>query len=119
MTSAAEPASTDDAPERAPPAVPSRRGLLPQWRWRTFPVFFAFAAGLLMASLVNAPPQNGLAAVIQWASIFAFGYGLAHLVVTNVVVAGRMRRHDDALSAREDETDELVYPDEPNTPAPR
>ncbi len=89
---------------------------MPEWRWRTFPVFFAFVSGMLLAFLVNEGTVNAPAAVLLIAALLGFGYGLAHLFVTNVVMAGRTRRGEGALARGEvpdDEFgDELVYRDE-------
>lgn len=105
------------------PARPVRR-TQPLWRWRTFPVFFAFVAGALVASLVN-PPSNTAGYVVQLGALGGFGYGLAHLFVTNVIVAGRLKRQRAAAERGEDPPEafeeELVYPDDARAekPAPR
>jgi hypothetical protein len=92
------------------PAGTSRpRRPRPDWRWRTFPVFSAFVAGMLLAFFVNVPTQNPVAFVLLIGALLGFGYSLAHLVVTNLVTAGRSRRGDTTETAYEDE---LVYPDE-------
>ncbi len=81
--------------------------LRPDWRWRTFPVFAAFATGGLIAFLVNEGSANPVAFVAQIAALLGVGYSLAHLIVSNVVRAGRStRRRDD------DTEDVVVYPDE-------
>ena len=83
---------------------PKRR---PDWRWRSFPVFAAFAAGMLIAFIVNEGSVNPVAFFLQIAALLGVGYSLAHLLVTNVVAAGRSRRRDT------DETEDvIVYPDE-------
>ena len=86
----------------------------PRWRWRTFPVLAAFVIGLLVASFINGRPSNGAAAAVQIAAIAGFGYVLAHLFVTNVIVAGRVRRRRRAIERGEqpsdDYEDEVVYP---------
>ena len=88
----------------------------PRWRWRTFPVFFALVCGLLIASFVNGTPDNTVAAIVQLAAIAGFGYGLAHLFVVNVIVAGREKRRARAIASStvpaEYFEDETVYPDE-------
>lgn len=88
----------------------------PRWQWRTFPVFFALVSGLLLASFVNGTPDNTIAAIVQLAAIGGFGYGLAHLFVTNVIVAGRAKRRAEAIGRgdvpAEDWEDETIYPDE-------
>ena len=107
------------APGRPAPAArsatASKSRALPQWRWRTFPVFFAFVAGMLVASLVN-PPNGNAGYAVQLVALAGFGYGLAHLFVTNVVVAGRLRRQRKAAERGESPPEafeeELIYPDE-------
>ncbi len=80
----------------------------PDWRWRSFPVFAAFATGMLLAFVVNEGSVNPVAFVLQIAALLGVGYSLAHLLVTNVLLAGRTRRAD-----REDATEDvIVYPDE-------
>jgi hypothetical protein len=109
---AARPSLASPTEQRA--ARPNGRAL-PQWRWRTFPVFFAFVAGLLIASIVN-PPSGDAGYALQLVALAGFGYGLAHLFVTNVVVAGRLRRRRQAPPRGEEPPEafeeELVYPDE-------
>ncbi len=83
----------------------------PDWRWRTFPVFAAFAAGMLVAFLVNEGSANPVAFVVQIAALLGVGYSLAHLIVSNVVRVGRSTRR------RDDETEDVVvYPGEESTP---
>ena len=80
----------------------------PDWRWRSFPVFAAFATGMLIAFLVNEGSVNPVAFVLQIAALLGVGYSLAHLLVTNVLGAGRSRR---AASSEETE-DILIHPDD-------
>jgi len=88
----------------------------PEWRWRTFPVFFAFVVGLLAASFINGRPNNNAAAAVQIMSLLGLGYGLAHLFVVNVIIAGRIKRRREAIDRGETPADdfeeELVYPEE-------
>lgn len=94
---------------------PKRVRYTPDWRWRTFPVFCALVAGLLVASFINGRPSNTAAAIIQLAAILGAAYVLAHLFVTNVIVAGRLRRRDEAIARGDDDyeyEDEVVYPDD-------
>ncbi len=85
----------------------------PEWRWRTFPVFFAFVTGMLLAGFLNGAPTNTMAAVAQIAAVAGFGYALAHLFVANVVIAGRLKRRRRAVERgeepAEDFEEELVY----------
>ena len=84
-------------------------------------MFFAFVAGVLIASLLN-PPSGNAGYALQLAALAGFGYGLAHLFVTNVIVAGRLKRRREAAargeSPPEHYEDELVYPEE-ETPSDR
>jgi peptidoglycan/LPS O-acetylase OafA/YrhL len=99
-----------------PAARIDRESVLPEWQWRTFPVFFAFVTGMLLAFFVNEGTVNPLAFLLLLAALLGFGYCLAHILVTNFVVAGRVRRRR-AARARgealpEDFEEELVYPGE-------
>jgi hypothetical protein len=101
------------------PAPPRRAA--PRWKWRTFPVFFAFATGLLVAALLNTETDNTLEGIVQIAALLLFGYGIAHLIVRNVVVAGRARTRsvgdDHNNDADHDEwEDVIVHPDDPPRP---
>ncbi|MBI2723687.1 MAG: hypothetical protein HYX50_01360 [Chloroflexi bacterium] len=89
---------------------------IPGWRWRTFPVFFAFVSGMLVAFLSNGGTVNPLAFVLLIAALAGFFYGVVHMFVVNVVLARRVRRRAQADARGEDlpedfET-ELVYPGE-------
>ncbi|HEY8172864.1 MAG TPA: hypothetical protein VIH21_07235 [Dehalococcoidia bacterium] len=106
--------STNAAPA-APISPGHRHG--PSWQWRTFPVFFAFVVGMLIASFINGRPDNTAGALIQIVAILGFSYALIHLIVVNVIVAGRMRRRDEQIARGETPDDAyedaVVYPDEP------
>ena len=88
-----------------------------RWQWRTFPVFVAFVSGLLIASVINGQPSNVLAAAVQIGALFGVIYALVHLFVTNVIVAGRAKRRQQALERGDDPDDqweeEAVYTDPP------
>lgn len=105
----AAPAGTD------PRETPAVRPNLPHWNWRTFPVFAAFVAGLLLDSIIN-PPASGLGMALRVIGLLGAGYVLAHVIVVNVIVAGRIRARDKVLAAGEDPevewVDEVVHPDE-------
>ena len=91
----------------APAAHPKKPRTRPDWRWRSFPVFAAFATGMLIAFVVNERTVNPVAFVLQLAALLGVGYSLAHLFVTNVITAGRTRR------VRGDETEDvIVHPDD-------
>jgi len=84
-------------------------------KWRTFPVFAAFFAGMLIAFLVNEGSANPVAFFFQLAALFGVGYALAHLLVRNVVMAGRIRRRQQATAIGDDSDeyeDVVVYDDE-------
>ncbi len=104
--------STQDAPASTKDTTVSPAA---RWQWRTFPVFCAFVAGLLIASLLNRETDTNAESMIQYAALLGAGYIVAHLFVTNVIVAGRIKRRD-AIRARgetppEDFEDDIVYPD--------
>lgn len=79
-------------------------------------MFFAFVVGLLIASFINGRPNNGVAAAMQVIALAGVGYGVAHLFVTNVIVAGRIKRRREAEARGEtlpeDYEEELVYGDD-------
>jgi hypothetical protein len=63
--------------ERAPELRRQARPL-PDWKWFTFPVFVAFAAGIVFMGLV----RNGqfLGPVVYTAGLVGLAFGLAHLL---------------------------------------
>lgn len=87
---------------------------MPEWRWRTFPVFFAFVSGMLIAFIAVAnSTELGLA--LFFVALFGVGYGVAHMFVRNIMVAGRLRRQRLAQQRQQQEAEteeELVYPEE-------
>ena len=93
----------------------SRRKNFPDWRWRSFPVFAALVTGVLIDSLIS-PPSNSAGQVLRIAALAGFGYVLAHLFVTNVIIARRLKRREKALARgetpEEDFVEEAVYPGE-------
>lgn len=105
---------TNAAARVHPATLPIRASARPasDWRWRSFPVFFAFVAGMLLAFLSNGATSNPVAFVLLIGALLGFGYGLAHLVINNVVFAGRARRQGSANSHANDFEEELVYPEE-------
>lgn len=88
---------------------------LSDWKWRTFPVLFAFAAGMLLMALLNGTPNNTVAAIAQIVALAAVGYGASRIFVRKVIWERRMR--DRGVSPRSrDEPDEeyedvVVYPE--------
>jgi hypothetical protein len=105
------PAATRPASGR--PQVLARDVGMPAWQWRTFPVLAALSAGLVLGSTFP---------ILFIAGLLGVSYAVAHLFVTNIVVAGRIRRREKELvMAREmgvsdDDGDEwedaVVHPDE-------
>jgi hypothetical protein len=104
----------------ADPPVTARSVGMPDWKWRTFPVFCAFVAGLLIASIVNGVPDNAVAAVLQIAALGGVIYAVVHMFVINVIVAGRIKRReagmigpgDDGNSDDGEWVDEVIHPDQ-------
>jgi hypothetical protein len=81
-----------------------------RWRWRTFPVYFAFATGMLIAALANRETDSGLELVVMVAAVFLFGYAIAHLIVTNILVSGRIRRRQLEPRDSDEYEDVIVHP---------
>ncbi len=77
----------------------------------------AFVAGVLLGSFATAGrPDNIFGTIVRIAALFGVGYIFAHLIVTNTIVARRIRRHEEAAKRGEDTddkwVDEVVHPDE-------
>ena len=72
-----------EAPKTPPRAQPS---VLPEWNWRTFPVFFAFVAGIVVMGIV----ANTLLGLIFFGGLFGLAYGAAH-ILTRIWLARRRR----------------------------
>ena len=74
----------------------------------------AFVAGLLVDSLFN-PPASSAGTLLRIVALLGTGYVLAHVFVTNVIVARRIKARD-KVRARGDDVgewvDEVVHPDE-------
>ena len=108
-------ARSHDMPASVTASDPVRRRITPDWRWRSFPVFAALVVGVLIGSLTG-EPANTAGQVLRVAALLGFGYVLAHLFVTNVIVAGRIRRRRKAIARgeipEEDFVEEAVYPEE-------
>ena len=102
-----EQATAAEAPVRRAPN-------LPEWKWRTFPVLAAFVAGLLVDSLFN-PPASDAGTALRIVALLGAGYVLAHVFVTNVIVARRIKARDKARTRGDtaaEWVDEVVHPDE-------
>ena len=87
----------------------------PNYSWITLPILVALAIGVLVATIVNGGASNAPGAALVIAALLGLGYGLAHLLVTNVIVAARTKRRRAAIASGEtpdDEwVDEVVHPD--------
>lgn len=108
-------AGREDRAQREDEAQRAKVAALPEWRWRTFPVFFAFFLGALVMAVLNGAPDNELAAIAQFVVLGALSYGLARVVVRKLFAERRLTRRERQRIG--DETDDdyedvLVYPGE-------
>ncbi|MDE3094594.1 MAG: hypothetical protein KGK07_01160 [Chloroflexota bacterium] len=74
----------------------------------------AFVAGLLVDSLFN-PPASDAGTALRIVALLGAGYVLAHVFVTNVIVARRIKSRDKARAPdgnAAEWVDEVVHPDE-------
>jgi Flp pilus assembly protein TadB len=60
------------------------------WRWRSFPVFFAFVCGAFVMGLLNGV-TNPVGAVFFYLALFGVAFGAAHMV-TRWLAERRTRR---------------------------
>jgi hypothetical protein len=76
-------------------------------------VFAAFVAGLIIGSFVDGRPDTDLGVVVRVIAIASATYVIIHLVVMNVIVAGRIKRRDaanaDGVESEEEYEDVVVY----------
>ena len=63
-------------PATTAPAVQATAG----WRWRSFPVFFAFVCGAFLMGLVSEPTSNIVGFVFFYVVLFGVAFGAAHFV---------------------------------------
>ena len=88
----------------------------PRWRWRTFPVLAAFIGGLLVGSFAEGSPDSDFEIAVRVIAQFGAAYVVIHLIVMNVIVAGRIKRRDTAHTQgdkpNDDYEDVAVYPDD-------
>jgi hypothetical protein len=100
--------------EKLAAAQSAKRAALPEWRWRTFPVFFAFFIGAMVMALLNGTPSTDIAAVAQIIVLIALCYGLARIVVRKVFAERRLTRRERQIARGEtpdeDYEDVVVYP---------
>src|SRR5436309_11767815 len=85
----------------------SRRGVRPrnraEWKFNSFPTYFAFAAGALSATVLI---LVGFLYFVFIASLFGFTFGAIHLITTGIV---RSRRHSAEAKAEEEERERRIY----------
>ena len=60
---------------------------LADWQWLTFPVFVAFAAGIVLMGLVAAGEFAG--PVVFFAGVFGLAYGAAHIIARTLIARRR------------------------------
>lgn len=73
------------------------------WRWRTFPVYFTFAATLFLTALLTSIVDGAHGVnIIEALGALAFSVALAHLVVSRLVEP-RVARHLDRRTQRDRE----------------
>lgn len=80
-------ASPEEQPAASGYNLAGRRvATAPEWRWRTFPVFFTFSITLfLTAFLVEIFAGTGLGWLIAFAGVLCSSAALAHLVVARFI----------------------------------
>ncbi len=84
-----------------------------RWKWRTFPVFAALMVGLTIGTFIDGRPDTDLGVVVRVLALVGFAYVLIHLFVTNVIVAGRIKRRAQSTEDGDAEfEDVVVQPDE-------
>src|SRR5437762_6329518 len=85
----------------------NRRGLRTrepaEWKFNSFPTYFAFAAGALSATVLI---LVGFIYFVFIASLFGFSFGVIHLVTTVIV---RSRRRTAQARAEEEERERRIY----------
>lgn len=69
-------------------AEPKRAPAPPEWQWRTFPVLFAFALGVLVMGI--AWPLPGIGVTFFFLGLGGVAFGLAH-ILTRTIIARRRR----------------------------
>jgi Flp pilus assembly protein TadB len=62
------------------------------WRWRSFPVFFAFVCGAFVMGLLNGV-TNPVGAVFFYLAVIGLAFGAAH-IVTRWLAERRARCHE-------------------------
>ena len=65
------------------------RPAMPEWNWKTFPVFFAFAVGVVIMGIVaDAPPLGTWLFIL---GLLGVSFGVAH-IATRAWIAKRRRQ---------------------------
>jgi uncharacterized MAPEG superfamily protein len=73
----------------APPATTRTAGhARPQWQWRTFPVFAAFALGIVVMGLFA---SSAFALAVFFIGLFCLMLSIAHAVRLQIVASRRRR----------------------------
>ncbi|GEM_PF-2218896 len=86
----------DETVERGPTLAGRPVARQREWHWRTFPVFFSFAATLFVSSILSALllRQPGLN-IIEIAGALALAMGLAHLISVRLFESRYPERQDE------------------------
>jgi len=71
--------------QKQSPAQPAQD----EWKWLTFPVFFAFGLGVVIMGLAYPEPLIGFFVFVAGIGVVAFG--LAHLVARRWIASRRQR----------------------------
>src|SRR6266542_6561258 len=77
----------------------------PDWNFNSFPTYFAFAAGILIATVLFFY-FNFYVDLLLIPSVFVVSYGIIHVTTTAIV---RSRRRSAEARAEEEERDRRIY----------
>ena len=77
----------------------------PEWNFNSFPTYFAFAAGVFVASFLIAA-FNFYIDLLLIPSVFVVSYGIIHISTTAVL---RSRRRRAEARAEEEERERRIY----------
>jgi hypothetical protein len=75
----------------------------PDWKFNSFPTYFAFAAGALSATVLI---LVGFIYFVFIAALFGFSFGVIHLITTVIV---RSRRRTAQARSEEEERERRIY----------
>src|SRR5438552_728482 len=87
----------------------SAQSTTPRWDFFSFPTYFGFAAGALVAStIIEFSIEYGydLAGLVFFVSLFIFSFGAAHVLSRRLVESRRMRAQE---RADEEERERRLY----------